>query len=161
MAKEKTTDEFKVGYMLKRFNYIEFVLNKILTNYIQPKDMGKTSFVRDYLLHNSIVNFASKVKLFIKLNDDNKWININQDKLNKLYKYRNAIAHSHTNKVNVLIDLGKVKNGIPESKTYYNVESMKANGQMEVIERAKLFQDFLDLINYTLEKFREAAKKIS
>ncbi len=157
---DNETIEYKVGSLLKRFNFIEKQISEILKRYIAPKTPEKTEFLLKNVFHNSIVNSASKMKLFFDLNKSNKWVMIEDEDLKRLLRLRNAITHGDTGSRNVTVDLGIPSEDQNHVRIYYHIESIKGNGQLETLESDKVFEELSNLLDDLEIKTKEVLEKI-
>lgn len=131
----------RTGIVVEQFNEIENMVNTIIFDYITPT-IDAEQFVKTYLLDNSILSFASKIKLLQVIARNIKAKAIDRNKLHRLMAIRNAFAH---NQVAHRIDIEHVENELPD--IYYYIESIKGNGEMERFKRDNVFAEFGPLHN--------------
>ncbi len=82
----------KIGEIIFSFNELENNLSTIISKFINSKE---NDFVSKILLNNSIISFSSKLKIFLIILHQKKLVFKSEDKIHRLMKIRNSIAHSN------------------------------------------------------------------
>ncbi|MBI2101840.1 hypothetical protein HYT53_04495 [Candidatus Woesearchaeota archaeon] len=131
----------KIGHVVGHFNHIEGLLKHLLTFYIEPSERKK-EFVEEILLNNSILNFSSKLKLFLNINQEEKWLNGRElDDFKKniyfLSNVRNSFAHAET-RIHIYTEHRKNR----KPKIYYVVEKFENDGTCAWYSADELLKEF-------------------
>ncbi|HLA74421.1 MAG TPA: hypothetical protein VJM76_00730 [Gammaproteobacteria bacterium] len=151
------THEIKtIGLVLDQSNRLEQIMKEIITSYIRPRERTK-DFVEINVLNNSVVSFASKIKLILAINNREGLVKLDQNKLHRLLSIRNAFAHNDVIsgiRVHVPHDPGQ------STKVYMVLDRMKGDGGVETLSRDDAYADFYK-INLDIEPvIQEMAKKV-
>ncbi|MFH2144589.1 MAG: hypothetical protein ABII75_00980 [Candidatus Omnitrophota bacterium] len=167
--KNEISDEWStIGLVIDNCNRIETKMKEVIVAYLGVQE-DKAAFLQSILLHNSIVSFASKVKLILAINKQGNYVNIRRDDFHKLMKIRNAYAHSDL--------LSNIEMTIPDYSRYLEDESLdieempqplmlkylksiKHDGSLEVVERTSAYFEFFDLSERVEEYLNNIKEKI-
>ena len=139
-------------FVIDRFNYIESILTEIIVVYIKPSS-DRHDLLKSTILNNSIVSFASKVKLFCHMNATEQWIYLKKDSLHRLMQIRNQFAHSGTQWLIANKDTG-------ESRTRLMLESVSGNGKLEQVDSEVALDEFTQLAVEIRDKLHAVLKKL-
>jgi hypothetical protein len=142
-------------FVINRFNYVEYILNKIIASYINPPQ-GRQNFVQTVLLNTAIISFGSKLKLFLHMNATEEWTKLDSNKFHRLAQIRNQFAHS--GKQHITLDLD-IDTGECTSENYLVLESVAGSGKLEEIdsevaldEFAQIFEEIKQILHDILNK---------
>ena len=95
-SKKGFTKDNAISDIIQKLNEIESLMKSLIISYIQP-EKSKKQFMEAYLLHSTIINFGSKLKIIKQINANQKWFsNKDFDNFHTLINIRNAFAHSTT-----------------------------------------------------------------
>jgi len=139
--KSYSTEEqiHRTGLIVERFCELERTVNELLFCFIGPYTDAE-DLIRLHLLDNSILSFASKIKLLQVIDRLKGTSHINRDELHRLLAIRNAFAH---NVVGRNIEVEYVPSGLAD--TYFYIESIKGNGALLRVKRDDAYGEFLAL----------------
>ncbi|MBL0350201.1 MAG: hypothetical protein IPP68_07495 [Elusimicrobia bacterium] len=153
--------------MLDEFNRIETQIKDIIIHFIHPSP-EMMDFSRVFLMDNSIISFASKVKILLAINAQTNFVRIRPDEFHELLRIRNAFAHNQVlpkfNKSDQLTFLkSEVTKNIPKRKKhrfyYYTLDTIQNNGKIKMLERNSAFLRFSEL-SETIQKTLKNMSKI-
>lgn len=85
----------QIAYVIDHTNTIEYVLKGVLTRYVNAPSNRET-FVKNILLHSSIVSLGGKFKLLHHIVADEDWPKLDRNHFHTLLNIRNVFAHSDT-----------------------------------------------------------------
>jgi len=95
-SKKGFTKDNAISDIIQKLNEIESLMKSLIISYIQP-EKSKKQFMEAYLLHSTIINFGSKLKIIKQINANQKWFSSKDfENFHKLINIRNAFAHSTT-----------------------------------------------------------------
>ena len=133
---QQDAEEANLLFVVRATNIVETKMKSIIANFARIPEEKRT-FVDAFLLHNSIVSFAAKSKLILAIA---KELGVRMDKnaIHVLLSRRNAFAHQdHLKAARVVTD----QDGVPD--VAFVVESIKGNGELEVITQEQAFIEFV------------------
>lgn len=145
-----------ISDVIQKFNKIEAELKEILTLYINPSN-DKRGFTQNFLLHNSIISFAGKLKLFKRINNEEGWMNNNyfQD-FYRLLHIRNAFAHSPTTDIKPSIKF-PIKFPV---RFQYHVELSHSKKVFELLSMEELYKEFNNKYQKILDLLIDIKKEL-
>lgn len=97
-------EQTRIGQMLNQFYNFEGMLNELITSYFKPE---KNAEFRNYLMNTSITPFGSKVKL-----------------LPNIMKFEKK-------EIEMMRELGSIRNGIAHSTTHFLIDSVSNNKKID------------------------------
>ena len=121
--------EPKIGNVVEKIKSIEYLLDCIIINRIEPKDLG---FVQNIILNSSIITIGAKIKIIKTICKERNRDEDFQD-LHKLINIRNLFAHE----TSYVEDNGMI----------VKMNELKSNGEYIESEFEKVHQQFLELFN--------------
>ncbi len=134
-GKFKTHDDIPlaVSDIIRRFNYFDKTINKLLTKYFNPQN--KTNDFERIFLNSSIVSIGQKIKVLNNLeNFDSKIISLCQ----RNSSIRNGVAHSSPHRLYVLSN--KLKN----SELRFVIDVMNSSGVIKTKNFDTEYDQFLE-----------------
>lgn len=151
MAKIDPHTTFRqIGALVYRFNVHEAQLARIIDLYIGAKGDGR-DFVRTRVLHNSIVSYASKVKLVLAITKAVDGPKLNREGLHRIGHLRNAFAHGNLEE-QVRVNRNAL---FGDTGPYFVVETMKGDGLLSEMRRDEGFKELTDLIDVVEAQLKE------
>ena len=121
--------EQKIGNVVEKIKSIEYLLDCIIINRIEPKDLG---FVQNIILNSSIISIGGKLKI-IKTICKEKGKNDNFQDLHRLINIRNLFAHETSY--------------VEDKDMIVKMNELKSDGKYIESEFEKAHQQFLELFN--------------
>jgi hypothetical protein len=151
MAKFDPDTTFRqIGGLIYRFNVHEAQLARIIDLYIGAEGDGR-KFVRTRVLHNSIISYASKVKLVLAIAKAVDGPKLDIQALHRIGHLRNAFAHGNLEE-QVRTNFNAL---VGETSPYFIVETIKNDGSLSEIRREEAFKELTDLINTVEAQLKE------
>jgi len=137
-------------FVIDRFNYIESILTEIIVAYIKPPP-DRYGLLKSIVFNNSIVSFASKVKLFFHMNATEQWIDLKKDSMHRLLQIRNQFAHSGAQWLIADKDTG-------EGRVCIMLESVSGSGKLEQVDSEVALDEFTQLVVEIKDKLHVVLK---
>ena len=147
-----------LGVVLDRFNSIEHTMARIISAFVRP-EAGRGKFFDKHVLHNSIIPFASKIRLVLAINREVGGHKLDKDKLHKLLNTRNALAHGYS-AASVRENLNALA-PMPLGE-YLIVETLRNDGSLQERPRQAAIAEFIkvsDEVRSELKQLLERVKK--
>jgi len=153
-----TEDEARkqIAEVIERFNGLELRIADALRRCLTPTT-SEYGFLRDLILHNTLLSFGAKVQLLDRILDYWSWDDLRKHtgRLKELTKLRNAFAHTSTAKRQLLVYMPPDGDfGSPMGSEF--VVEKKTPTSWENVERQEAFDAFLSLH----EKCEDLVKQI-
>jgi hypothetical protein len=138
MKEEEIVRHLKLlAVILEKFNGLEARLASIINRYVGANGNGGT-FLEGRVLHNSVVSYASKVKLVQAIGRDLGVPKLDRDSMHKLGEIRNSFAHG---RIASSVRRSAAKQGqVPD--THLIVESIKGDGSVKELKRHDALEEF-------------------
>lgn len=139
--------EKEIGIILTKFKHIEYILNCIITNFLQLKDK-KYTFFENVILNSQVMSTGNKIKV-IKTICKNKGNKYDFNKLHKLLDLRNLFAHENYY--------------MESSKDGYliTIDVLKSNGRYEIASIKSKFEEFKKLYDEVLNELNNLNNSLS
>jgi hypothetical protein len=151
---EKFKIEEAISDVIQKFNTIEELIKEIIIKNINPQQEN-LSFTKKFVLHNSIISFGGKLKLFKQINNMKQTFTDGEiQKIFILLNIRNAFAHSP----NVDIEPCIVFPFKFPAKFEYHVEISNSRKMFELKSMEKLYVEFNELYVYFKPKLENYLK---
>ena len=128
-----------VGIVLEQFNNLELLATKILTVYVSPLEKRRDFFSK-ILLNNAVLPFGAKAKLLVAINNREKLVKLDKNKIHRILAIRNAIAHNE-----IATRFQRIIPEDPEEpiSSYFELDSVKSDGSLETIDRDHALREFM------------------
>jgi hypothetical protein len=130
----------QLAEVVQHTNAVESQMKSVISAYFDIAG-GKRDFFEANFLNNAIVSFASKIKMVLAINKRAGLVtDLDRDAFHKLNSRRNAFAHQDV--------FQSMRWGPPEDGSSrgvrYVLESMKGDGEFEVLTREQAFEQFME-----------------
>jgi len=131
----------ELAFVVDKTNYLEYTLKSILRKYLAaPSD--RAAFVKDILLHSSIIGLGQKFKLLQFICEREQWPKLDPNSFHSVLNIRNAFAHSDT--VTQIIKLSPRTNGKSEiAEVFQLVDSISSSGKHKELKRSEALDEFV------------------
>ena len=157
MRDYRTEDRVKVGQILDNFNQLEGLISEIITAYVCPVE-NKRYFMYSFLLNNSIISFGAKIKVLLRINSIEKYIEIKSHDLHRLLSLRNAVAHKDSNPK---YGFEQSASNDAKGKAYLVLEKMRSDGTVDHLNQEEAYSEFNILCEKLLVTLIDMKNKVS
>jgi hypothetical protein len=144
--KEKWTVELpdlpeyrQLAYVVDRTNYLEFTIKNIIEKYLGTNPQ-RSNFVRNVLLHSSVMGLGQKFKVLQYIVAQEGWPAISSDHIHNVTNFRNAFAHSDTATTHIKVKSGK---GGANHEIFQILDTLSSSGKVHEYTRDEAFDKFL------------------
>ncbi|MCW1921509.1 hypothetical protein OKA05_03025 [Luteolibacter arcticus] len=147
------------GKVLQRFSQIEFQIDGLIAEYVNPA-MGRQIFFKDVVLNSLVMPFNGKVRVLRHIASDTGWQALAKcgGHFSTLMETRNQFAHAH-GRVAILMRLDENLSSISSDVTCRMLK-ISGSGEISQVDFRDAYQDFDKAASCIESALQEARRDI-